>query len=86
MLVKLSLVVPCYNEEETLVWTCDKLVEKLSSIKNQLITEDSEIIFVDDGSKDSTWKIISKCLKGSLNNLVLFSNDLNNSIFFYFHF
>ena len=30
--------------------------------------------------------LISKCLKGSVNNLVLFSNDLNNSMFFHFCF
>lgn len=53
------LVLPCYNEEEVLRTTASKLEEKINTlIKNKIINEDSKIVFVDDGSKDRTWKII----------------------------
>ncbi|MCL2322173.1 MAG: glycosyltransferase family 2 protein [Oscillospiraceae bacterium] len=56
---KLYLVVPCYNEEEVLKETAKRLCEKLMSlIKANKISEDSKILFVNDGSKDETWNII----------------------------
>lgn len=45
----LSLIVPCYNEEETLSHTYEKIITELKCIKN------IEIILIDDGSTDSTW-------------------------------
>ena len=60
----LYLVVPCYNEELVLQEATTKLSEKLDNmIKDNLISEESKICFVDDGSKDKTWEIISKKLK-----------------------
>ena len=57
----LYLVVPCYNEEEMLPITCKRLSEKLASlIKKGEISEKSRMMFVDDGSKDKTWEIISR--------------------------
>lgn len=57
----LYLVVPCYNEEEVLAETSRRLNEKLSSmIENQIISEKSRILFVNDGSKDNTWQIIKE--------------------------
>lgn len=65
----LYLVVPCYNEEEMLPITCERLSEKLASlIKKGEISEKSRMMFVDDGSKDKTWEIISRL--SSENNLV----------------
>ena len=56
----LSLVVPCYNEEEALPMTADILKRKLSSlILQEKISTKSFICFVDDGSSDNTWSIIS---------------------------
>lgn len=57
---KLGLVIPVYNEEEVL----NKTVQALDPIFNDLIhqnkiTPDSFILFVDDGSQDSSWKIIA---------------------------
>lgn len=53
-------VVPCYNEEEVLPETIKRLNDKLQSlIKSGKATEDSRMLFVDDGSKDKTWSIIS---------------------------
>jgi glycosyltransferase involved in cell wall biosynthesis len=55
----LAIVVPCYNEEEVLPTTVDALsgiIEQL--IKDDKISSDSYILFVDDGSKDITWQLI----------------------------
>ncbi len=55
------LVVPCYNEEAVLDETARRLTDKLTRmIKAGLSTEDSRILFVDDGSRDRTWEIISR--------------------------
>ena len=59
--MKLALVVPCYNEEEVLEDTTKqlcKLFDKL--LEKGKIDEDSYILFVNDGSKDQTWNLISK--------------------------
>ena len=60
----LYLVIPCYNEEEVLNDTASELTKKMSNlIKNKKISEKSKIMFVNDGSKDSTWEIICKLHK-----------------------
>ena len=57
----LYLVIPCYNEEEVLHETSKRLYEKISTmIKNNTISKDSKIMFVNDGSKDRTWGIIEE--------------------------
>lgn len=57
----LYLVIPCYNEQEVLPETSRQLLEKIQAlIKNKKISEQSKIVFVNDGSKDDTWKIISE--------------------------
>ncbi len=54
-------VVPCYNEEEVLPETSKRLCEKLSSLcENKKISDKSRIVFVDDGSADKTWELISQ--------------------------
>lgn len=56
---KLYIVVPCYNEEEVLRETALRLKEKLLKLISEGKTaEDSRIMFVDDGSKDRTWRMI----------------------------
>ncbi len=55
------LVVPCYNEEAVLPETCKQLTEKLRSLITQgSVSPESRILFVDDGSKDRTWKLIEQ--------------------------
>ncbi len=57
----LTIVVPCYNEEEILPETIcclDRLLDEL--IADSLVSDRSKILFVDDGSKDRTWEIIYK--------------------------
>ncbi len=55
----LYIVVPCYNEEEVLAETSKQLLAKITELMNSgKISEKSRIVFVNDGSKDSTWEII----------------------------
>lgn len=55
----LYLVVPCYNEEEALPASAAKMKDKLLRlIDMQKISRKSKILFVNDGSRDKTWKII----------------------------
>ena len=57
----LYLVIPCYNEEEVLPITTKKLTEKLDKmIKDKLVSKESRIMYVNDGSKDRTWKLIGQ--------------------------
>ena len=62
---RLYVVVPCYNEEEVIDETAERLLKKLAElIKAGKVSEQSRILFVDDGSKDTTWvKIRSLCEK-----------------------
>lgn len=63
-MVKLYLAVPCYNEEEVLFDTTEKLTKKYEQlIADGKITDDSKIVYIDDGSKDRTWEIISGLYK-----------------------
>lgn len=56
----LYIVVPCYNEEEVLPETSKRLKAKLSDLVSAgKVSEDSCILFVDDGSKDRTWEMIA---------------------------
>lgn len=56
---KLAIVVPCFNEEEALPHTIERLLNLLNRyIKEGIISAESFLFFVDDGSKDNTWKII----------------------------
>ncbi len=57
----LYLVVPCYNEQEVLPQTSQRLLEKLESLMERgMIDEESRILFVNDGSKDRTWEMIEE--------------------------
>ena len=57
----LCLVVPCYNEQEVLGETSTRLLASLDDlVKQNIVSGDSKIMFVDDGSKDSTWSMISR--------------------------
>lgn len=61
MSVKLLLVVPCYNEEAVLPITYPQFSEFLhSQIATGAISDESMVCFVDDGSRDKTWKLIQE--------------------------
>jgi glycosyltransferase involved in cell wall biosynthesis len=55
----LSVVIPCYNEEEVLPETAQRIAAQLQHMINaRMIGEDSHALFVDDGSSDRTWATI----------------------------
>lgn len=63
----LYIVIPCYNEEEVLEETARRLKEKLTGlIEREMISPESKAVFVNDGSKDGTWEIISSLYRQDL--------------------
>lgn len=67
----ISLIVPCFNEQESLPIFYDETVKVLKKLK-----ENYEIIFVNDGSKDNTLKEINKLIKKDKNiNYISFSRN-----------
>ncbi len=64
--MKLGIVIPCYNEEEGLSETTKRLQELLDGmIQAGDIDKESFVCYVDDGSKDNTWKLIEEFQKES---------------------
>ena len=64
MTEKLMVIIPCYNEAQVLPITAPVFLGELSTlIAVGKISDDSRILFVDDGSKDSTWEIICSLSK-----------------------
>lgn len=60
-MTKLYIVIPCFNEDSVLLETSKKLKEKMQKLMTEnIITKDSKVIFVDDGSTDSTWELITE--------------------------
>ena len=63
----LYIVVPCYNEEEVLPETSRRLRAKLEGLMAAgKISERSRVLFVNDGSRDRTWELITRLHGGSL--------------------
>ncbi|MCK7493579.1 MAG: glycosyltransferase family 2 protein [Comamonadaceae bacterium] len=61
MTLRLSIVVPCYNEQEVLPETNRRLLALLDGMRAQELTSvDSAIYYVDDGSRDRTWALIEE--------------------------
>lgn len=61
----LYLIIPCYNEEKVLPITAPLFLKKLCSLRDSgRISDDSRILFVNDGSRDATWDIISSLAAG----------------------
>lgn len=66
MIPTLSIVVPCYNEEEALPHSKNIFLDMLEKlILQQKVSADSSICFVDDGSNDQTWTLISNYQQSS---------------------
>jgi polyisoprenyl-phosphate glycosyltransferase len=60
----LCIVVPCFNESETLIDSAQKLTDVLTHlISSNRVSETSYICFVDDGSRDTTWEVIEQICK-----------------------
>lgn len=57
----LYIVIPCYNEQEVLPITAPLFLKKIMDLSGKgKISPNSRILFVNDGSKDDTWKIINE--------------------------
>lgn len=57
----LYIVIPCYNEQEVLSETAKRIRNKMTAlIDARQISMNSKVMFVNDGSRDSTWEIITK--------------------------
>ena len=64
MNTKLWIVIPCYNEEEVLPITARMFLNELNTLYSQKkISNESKILFVNDGSKDNTWDLIEELSK-----------------------
>ena len=64
MAPRLFIVIPCYNEQEVLPITAPMFLDKIKSLSAAgKISEDSRVLFVNDGSKDKTWSIIEDLAK-----------------------
>ena len=76
---KLCIVIPCYNEEEMLPTTFSVLRDVLQGlIEKEKITNDSFLLFVDDGSKDTTWKLI--CAEHEINPIQISGLKLSRNV------
>ena len=72
---KLVIILPCFNEEDVLQLSIDLLSVYFDKLKKKsLISKDSFLCFVDDGSIDNTWKIIKKNKNKSLVGIKLSNN------------
>lgn len=61
----LYVVIPCYNEEDVLPITSKLFLNELEELVSQdLVSNESRIMFVDDGSKDETWAVIRELARG----------------------
>lgn len=66
MLPVLYVVIPCYNEEKVLPITSKQFLEVVTDmIQSEKIHPDSKILFVNDGSKDTTWQVIENLSKSN---------------------
>ena len=60
-MIKLGIVSPCYNEEDVLPLSVSKFERLFDDLKSRrIITDDSFVMFVNDGSQDKTWELISR--------------------------
>ena len=60
----LYLVIPCYNEQEVLSITAPLFLDQIKRMQSEgLISDESRIMFVNDGSRDKTWQIICDLAK-----------------------
>ena len=56
---KLSVVVPCYNEAESIL----ELHRRVSAVCTNCVSDSYELVLVNDGSRDATWKVMCELSK-----------------------
>jgi len=62
----LYIVVPCFNEQEALPGSHERLINLMHEMKSQdLIATGSKLLYIDDGSRDDTWQLIDELAAGS---------------------
>lgn len=72
---KILILFPCYNEEEVITHTLGQITLKLKDlISSQLISAESKVCFIDDGSKDKTWQLIESFDNPFVNGIKLSRN------------
>ncbi|MCS3556219.1 MULTISPECIES: glycosyltransferase family 2 protein [unclassified Sphingobacterium] len=75
MNTKIALVIPCFNEAEAILDTINILTNLLTThIKSSLISPESFLLFVDDGSNDDTFSILKQCKTDNMKILKLSAN------------
>lgn len=62
--IELAIVVPCFDEEEVLPETVERLARlRASLLRDGLASERSTVWFVDDGSRDGTWRLVEEAAR-----------------------
>lgn len=76
----LYLVIPCYNEQEVLPITSKAIFHKMNSlIQRNVISPESRVLFVNDGSKDKTWDMLQQLVsQASLFTAVKLSHNVGH--------
>lgn len=69
--MKLSIIIPCYNEEKNVILIHDCISENFKKIK------DHEMIFINDGSKDNTYATLKELAKSSKENIKIINFSRN---------
>ena len=70
---KISIIVPCYNEEQVILMFYDEIKKILEQIKNKYLYE---LVFIDDGSKDNTLNILKELREKDENiSIISFSRN-----------
>lgn len=73
---KLAIIAPCYNEEDIIEYSIEELLLVLNlMIDNKLISNESQICFINDGSSDKTQKIIEKHCENNKIGLINLSRN-----------
>ena len=78
---RLAIVVPCYNEEESLKDNIPVLKNTLEALINKnVVSDDSFICFVDDGSRDRTWRLVEDAHKNDTKHIkgIMFTRNFGN--------
>jgi len=61
-----AIVIPCYNEEAVLTVTAERMTEIVRDLQARgVVSQHSSINFVDDGSRDATWRLIEQLAEGN---------------------